>query len=249
MLWQIFQYIRHQCYRKHRKGHGIHSPYLFEFVNGVVFNAHKWIVPSEVLREHRSLKNNSSLAAGEGRTVGSFVKWASVSEKKGKLLYRIVRWFAPEMLVELGTGLGISTLYLATGAPGTPLHSVEGNTDRAAFAAQLVSRNNLGPVSIHWGEMEEKLDEILPLLPGRYFAYVDGNHYYEPTLAYLKSLIGRAGEEAIIVMDDIYWSRGMYRAWKELISWPEVTVSVDLFHTGILLLRKDLNRAHLKLKF
>lgn len=195
------------------------------------------------------MKNNSSLAAGEGRTVGSFVKWASVSEKKGKLLYRIVRWFAPEMLVELGTGLGISTLYLATGAPGTPLHSVEGNTDRAAFAAQLVSRNNLGPVSIHWGEMEEKLDEILPLLPGRYFAYVDGNHYYEPTLAYLKSLIGRAGEEAIIVMDDIYWSRGMYRAWKELISWPEVTVSVDLFHTGILLLRKDLNRAHLKLKF
>jgi predicted O-methyltransferase YrrM len=153
------------------------------------------------------------------------------------------------MLVELGTGLGISTLYLATGSPGTSLHSIEGNTDRAAFAAQLVSRNMLGPVSIHWGEMGEKLDEILPLLPGKFLAYVDGNHHYEPTISYLKSLIGRAGEEAIIVMDDIYWSREMHRAWKEVISWPEVRVSIDLFHMGVLLLRKDLQTAHLKIKF
>lgn len=249
MLWRIFKYLRHLCYRRHRKGHGIHSPYLFDFVNGVVFNAHKREVPPEVLEEHRRLKKDASLAGGEGRTVASFVRHSAVPEKQGKLLYRIVRWFAPDMLVELGTGLGISTLYLATGSPGTSLHSIEGNTDRAAFAAQLVSRNMLGPVSIHWGEMEEKLHEILPLLPGKFLAYVDGNHHYEPTMRYLKRLIGRAGEEAIIVMDDIYWSREMHRAWKEVISWPEVRVSIDLFHMGVLLLRKDLQTAHLKIKF
>ncbi len=31
-----------------------------------------------------------------------------------------------------------------------------------------------------------------------------------------KSLLERAGEEAMIVMDDIYWSKGMQRAWKEV---------------------------------
>jgi len=59
----------------------------------------------------------------------------------------------------------------------------------------------------------------------------------------------RAGEEAVIVLDDIYWSRGMYRAWREIISWPEVRVSIDLYEVGILLLRKDLNKAQMKIKF
>ncbi len=39
MIWRIFKYIEHLFYRRHRKGHGIHSPYLFEFVNGVLFNS------------------------------------------------------------------------------------------------------------------------------------------------------------------------------------------------------------------
>ena len=52
-----------------------------------------------------------------------------------------------------------------------------------------------------------------------------------------------------IIMDDIYWSKEMYLAWKEVISWPEVRVSIDLYRLGILLLRKDLNKAHVKIKF
>lgn len=202
-----------------------------------------------VLKEHRHLKRDPSPSGGEGRTVRSFVSHSSTSAKQGALLYRIVQWFEPEMVVELGTGLGISTLYLSTGSPQTPLHSIEGNAERAAFAEQFLLRCGRTSVSIHRGDMDEKLGEILPLLPGRFLAYVDGNHHYDPTVSYVKSLMERAGEEAVIILDDIYWSRGMHRAWLEIISWPETRVSIDLFHMGILLLRKDLQSAHLKVKF
>jgi hypothetical protein len=97
--------------------------------------------------------------------------------------------------------------------------------------------------------MDKKLGEILPLMPGRFLAYVDGNHHYDPTVNNVKNLMGRAGEEAVIIMDDIYWSRDMHQAWCEIISWPETRVSIDLFQMGILLLRKDLQSAHLKIKF
>ena len=50
-------------------------------------------------------------------------------------------------------------------------------------------------------------------------------------------------------MDDIYWSKGMQRAWKEVIAWLEVRVSIDLFYMGILLLRRDMAKEHLKIKF
>ncbi len=249
MLWRIFKYFQHFFHLKHRKGHGIHSPYLFEFTHRVLFNSEGEEPPAMVKKIHRELKKDASPMGGDGRLVKSFVKRSSVSEKHGALLHRISHWFAPEMIVELGTGLGISTLYLATGYQACPLHSIEGNTDRVTFAAQLVSRSMLGAVSIHWGDMEEKLAEIIPHLPGRFLAYVDGNHLYEPTLEYMKRLVGMAGEETVIIMDDIYWSKGMHKAWKEIISWPEIRVSIDLFHMGILLLRKDLNEAQLKIKF
>jgi len=238
MCWRIFHYIRHLFYTRHRHGHGIHSPYLFEFVNQVLFNSLKTEVPEAILKEHRKLHSESS-----------FVRRSSVSVKYGKLLYRISLWFQPEMIIELGTGVGISTMYLNSGSPETPLHSIEGDTERAAQAAQLICRCCPGPVSIHWGEMEEKLDYISPLLPHRYLAFVDGNHHYEPTVDYVRKLLERAGDEALIVMDDIYWSKGMQRAWKEIISWPEVQVSINLFHMGILLLRKDLHKTEINIKF
>jgi predicted O-methyltransferase YrrM len=238
MSWRILKYIEHLFYRKYRKGHGIHSPYLYEFVSKVVFNAQRTEVPERIVEEHLKLRSQNR-----------FVRRASVSEKRGALLYRIARWFQPEMIVELGTGMGISTIYLASAAPEAALHSIERDMDRASKAAQLICRICPGPVSIHWGEMGEKLEDILPLVPGRYVAFVDGDHNYEPTLHYARDLLERAGDEAIIVMDDIYWSRGMYRAWKEISSWQEVRVSVDLFHLGILLLRRDLHKRQIKIKF
>ena len=261
MLWRIFTYTRHLFHIRHRKGHGIHSPYLFEFVNGVLFQGNGEVPPREVVEEHRKLKKDgtlistasmgmaSTVAREEKRSAGSFVRKSSVTEKYAALLYRIVRWFDPDMIVELGGGLGVSTLYLAAGAPGTALHSIEGNTERAAFAAQLICRSSSGHVSIHWGEMDEKLEEILPLLPGRFVAFVDGNHRYEPTLAYVEKLLEKVGEEALIVIDDIYWSKGMHRAWEEIISRPGVRVSIDLYHLGILLIKKELPESHFRIKF
>lgn len=238
MAWRIFKFITHLVQSRHRKGHGIHSPYLFEFINGVLYNSLNSEVPEVILNEHRKLRSEST-----------FVKKSSVRLKYGKLLYRISRWFRPEMIVELGTGVGISTMYLSSGSPDALLHSIEGDRERAALAAQLLCRVSAGPVSIHWGDMDEKLEALLPLIPPRFMAFVDGNHRYEPSLDYVRKLVDRAGDESIVVMDDIYWSRGMHRAWKEIISWPEVRVSVDLFQMGILLLRKDLNKKGIAIKF
>ncbi len=261
MTWRILKYIHHLFYLRHRKGHGIHSPYLFEFVNKVLFNGAKLEVPGEILKVHRELKGDHSMipAGDQGttsqmdsaweRSVGSFVRRSSVTEKYGSLLFRITRWFGPEVVLELGTGLGISSLYLASGSTGVVLHTIEGNSVRASFAARLMRRCNPGQVVIHQGEMSDKIEEVIPYIRGRFVAFVDGNHLYEPTVFYVKKLIAMAGEESLIILDDIYWSKEMNKAWMEVISWQEVRLSIDLFQMGILLLRSDLNKVDLKIKF
>jgi hypothetical protein len=284
MTWRIIRYLQHQFHIRHRKGHGIHSPYLFGFIHETVFNASRTAVSGEITRVHRELRRDrryipsGSFGAGSfgagpvtgrpaERRVSSFVRHSSVSGKYGALLFRIARWFRPEMIIELGTGLGVSTIYLSAGHPGAPLHTIEGNAERAGFAAVLIKRCSLSNVKIHTGDMEGELERILagpeggtgqpdPGVEGeepgrgiRLLAFVDGNHRYGPTIAYVKRLVAAAGEEAVIVMDDIYWSKGMSAAWKEVVSWPGVRVSIDLFHAGILLLRRDLNKEHVKIKF
>lgn len=265
MIWRILKFMQHQFYLRYRHGHGIHSPYLFDFVNEVVFNSGKIDVPEVIKKEHRSLmKNRSMISSGTlganpasdksvKRTIHSFVKGSSVSENYGALLFRITRWFKPEVIIELGTGLGVSTIYLASGYPEASLHTLEGIHERSARAAELICRCGLEQISIHRGDLDPGLEELLLKMDGRtdfegrFVAFVDANHRYEPTLEYLDLLLERTGEEAVIILDDIYWSRGMNRAWKEVIQWPEVRISIDLFHMGILLLRKDLIKADLKI--
>lgn len=273
MGWRILKYLQHLFYRKNRKGHGIHSPYLFEFINGVIFNGKGISVPAHILKAHAELGKDRHLipAAGQGspqgatskvdaskeRSIRSFVRGSSVSRKQGGLLFRITCWLNPEVILELGTGLGVSTLYLASGFKGPVsqeqgarcVHTIEGDPARAQFSQELFKRFGLDGVKVYCGEVDLMVEELSGELSGRFLAFLDANHSYEPTLRYLRFLIDRAGEEAVIVMDDIYWSKGMQRAWREVISWPEIRVSIDLFHLGILLLRKDLYKSALKIKF
>lgn len=276
MAWRILQYIKHLFFLRYRKGHGIHSPYLFKFLHEVVFNQPGKEVPEKILQVHQAMRKDRSLIPveqgaecgaryddgygtgfGAGsktettytRTIRSFVRRSSVSIKYGALLYRIAHWFQPGVMLELGTGLGISAIYLAAGAPECILHTVEGSKGRAGISEQVIKRCALNKVKVYRGAFQEKLEELVHELKGRFVAFVDGDHRYEPTLEYVRVLVERAGDEAVIVMDDIYWSEGMYLAWKEVISWPEVRVSVDLFYMGILLLRRDLNKTCVKIKF
>jgi predicted O-methyltransferase YrrM len=186
---------------------------------------------------------------GPQRSVRSFIARSSVTEKYGALLFRISRWFRPKVILELGTGLGISALYLSAGSPDAPLHTIEANSERADFSAGLFKRSRLKRVQLHVGEMEEVLESLAGEAKGRMLVFVDGNHRYGPTIRYLRWILRHAGQETVVVMDDIYWSKGMLRAWKEIISWPQVRMSIDLFQMGILLLRTDLDKAGVKIKF
>ena len=52
---------------------------------------------------------------------------------------------------------------------------------------------------------------------------------------------------ACLVFDDIYWSKGMAKAWAEIIE--EVDFSVDLFRLGIVMLGDFNIKEHFKFKY
>ena len=245
----------------HRKGRGIHSPSVFSFVSEAIFNQRNWSPTEALVSAHRSiLKNRSQLAiddfgagsqvnSSEVRRVNSMVRWSSVNRKTGRLLYRISRWYKPATIIELGTGLGISTSYLAEGSPEAEVISIEGSEKKSIFAREYINKLGIHNTNILTGKFDEILPGLLKRGSERVLIFLDGNHRFEPTMEYLNQILKWESKEVMIVMDDIHWSEGMEIAWARIRARNEIRVSLDLFFTGVLFLREDLGKEHFDIRF
>jgi predicted O-methyltransferase YrrM len=176
----------------------------------------------------------------QSRRVGDIVRSAAKPKKYGQLLYRTARHYGCRNLLELGTSLGITTAYLAAGA-GTEgkVVTIEGAPAIAAKAAEQLRRLGAGNVVQLVGDFDERLPEAFGIMPSPELVYIDGNHRKEPTLRYFQLLKERCGEQAILVFDDIHWSRGMEEAWAAIRGDDEVTCTIDLFHVGFVFFRRS----------
>jgi hypothetical protein len=68
---------------------------------------------------------------------------------------------------------------------------------------------------------------------------VDGNHRKEPTLRYFDLLMERRGPGAVLIFDDIHWSKEMEEAWDTICADPRVYMTIDLFFIGLVVFREE----------
>ena len=246
-----------------RSRYRVHSPYVFRW-HGAVLRGDRPAAATPIealrrqLRSQGGLVTVADLGAGPGgQGSGSrqvplrrIARRAACSPRKGALLHRLVRFAQPQRVLELGTNLGISTAYLASALPpGSQLHSIEGAPALAQLARQHLHDLAL-PATVHTGDFTQVLEAELP--PAQYqpdWVYLDGNHRYAPTCAYLDLLIPHMPPGSVLVLDDIRWSAEMARAWDDLCTRPEVSVSIDLFWIGIVILRRPQAREHFRFRW
>ena len=255
MAYSVLQlapkYIRYLLTASNGKGHGIHSPFVFDLVTRVLRDKtpYQTYVPIEDLRrrllEDSTVVPTDDLGAGSGkdaapkRTLSSIARTALKPPKFGQFFFRMARHYKPEHILELGTSLGITTAYLASGNPSASVTTCEGAPLIAAAARRNLSILGLERIRIVEGNFDETLDGVLAGLPTLDLAYIDGNHRLEPTLRYYRQMQPKLHADSILVFDDIHWSAEMEEAWAVLKADPLVTCSVDLFYIGLLFFKKE----------
>lgn len=255
------KFLRHKIVSGHRNGHGIHSPYLYDLVRNVVFNKAGTEVPEEILLWHRRLFKckddleihdrgaGSRTTTAKRRSVSSLVKQASVRPRQAALLYRLCRWYRPGLVLEFGSGLGISTAYLAAGSENAGIITIEGSPEKHAFAVENFPDGFSGMVDFIQGNFEDHFQMMLNRGGERTVIFIDGDHRYRPTVDKIRAFLNRELQETMIILDDIYWSDDMERAWRECLEDERVALSLDLFHFGILIRRPAIAKEHLKINF
>lgn len=248
--------MTHQFKAKTR--HGTHSPFVYDFLEKVLYDRTYYSEYEKLdallkknLQDNRTLEFED-LGAGSKkkiRKVKDMARAASATKKQARLLFRMARHYRFEHILELGTNLGHATSALALGNPEAKLTSVEGVPEIHAIAQENLGLFVKSPVEL----INARFDEVLPRLLDRPkafdFVYLDGNHRFEPTMNYVNQLLAKSHNDTLIMLDDIHWSLEMHRAWNEILEDPRVVVSIDLFRSGILLLRKEMSRERFYIRF
>ena len=231
--------------------HGLHSPFLFHFALNVIyleypFYAFKKLnkIREELLESKTTLTvedygAGSTVFKGNKRLVKDIAKHGITSKKNAELLFRIVNFAQPKISIELGTSLGLTSLYLAMAAKQSTLYTLEGSESLAHYSSQLFLKNEAKSICSINGKFEDTLPSLLAGLEKIDFVFIDGNHTKETTLNYFTLLIEKSHNETIMVFDDINWSEGMQEAWDIIRKNERVKISIDLFYMGILFFRKE----------
>lgn len=252
-FFQVKSYVSHWLHVVDE--HSIHSPYFFDFYEKVIRNKEPVSGFEEI--EHVRTKLLQSTMEIEVQDLGArsphftkakrpLSKVAATSTSPSslcELLFRIVRYQNARSIVELGTSAGITTLYLGKGSQAQVV-TFEGNPDLVNIALTHFELFDAHNIRLIQGNLDNTLPDFLQNPSKINFAFMDANHRYEPTMRYFTLLSKRMSERGIIVVDDIYHSEEMARAWQELSHHDLVYGSVDLFRCGILFFDTALHRQH-----
>ena len=151
-MYSAFQlakkYLRYYFTASNGKGHGVHSPFVFEFIKNVLRDKKQYDCYEAIEAQREKLKANNTLIEVEDFGAGSSViksnqrivkdiANSSLKPRKfAQLLFRMVQYYKPATLIELGTSFGITSSYLAAGNKNAQLFTCEGATNIAAIAQQ-----------------------------------------------------------------------------------------------------------------
>jgi len=241
--------------------HGVHSPFVYALLTKVLRDEsnHIRFAEIEILRQRLQADHSeieiTDLGAGSildgksrKRKISAVCTGSSVSRKKGQRLARLIEYFSPKVILELGTNLGLGTLYQALSSPPSMVYTIEGCPNLHRLAVSHFNGLKVENIEAINGDFDKELPKLLASVAMVDFAFLDGNHTYEATVKYFNLLLPCVSEQSVFVLDDIRWSRGMKNAWTEIVEHPKVSISIDFYSFGLLFFRSGVAKQHFVLK-
>ena len=243
MKWQQLWFRVLMWVKYFRKAQGLlllHSPSLFELYSEIK-KARRLSLPSvylDYLNELKKVRSQITLENTPG--AGSHNKETSLSfweyfkqtkfvEKDLKTLQGVINYHNSKIqILELGTGTGATAQFLSNSSLVEKIQSIDANPVLHQEVNNIVDAK----VELTTAYFDEVLDQLLDR--EQYFLIlVDGNHSYDATLRYYRLVCEKSSAE-FIVFDDIRWSSGMYKAWREIAKDLKSGYALDFGRMGVI---------------
>nr|WP_246581337.1 class I SAM-dependent methyltransferase [Echinicola shivajiensis] len=149
-------------------------------------------------------------------------------------------------VIELGTCVGINTCYLSKATNGK-LYTFEGASSLAQVAQTTFA--TFDNTRLIEGKIQKSLPSFLEDITLLDFVLIDAHHTYEATLLFFELIKPKLHNDSIVAIGDIHWSPEMQKAWEQIKTHAEVTMSMDFYECGILFFKKGINKKHYILNY
>lgn len=241
--------------------HALHSPFLFDFYTRVLKKKFVLLeidllknIKRKLQHDHRTIHvtdfGGGSLSFKTPLRKISDIVRVSTTQAKFSILYsHIIRYYKCKQVLELGTSLGVNTLYLAKAHDSVQVTTFEGSTEISSIAQQLFQETRSNNIRIVEGNIDYTLPAYLSAIEKIDFAFIDANHRQEPTLRYVELLMKKVHPDSILVLDDIHYSKEMERAWHIIQRNDRVYTTVDLYRCGLIFFNPSLTKQNVVLQF
>ena len=238
---------------QHRKGHGIHSPFLFRLITTVIEN-------KERLPEYKTLnllKKNAQelLLHGSDPLFDSVYKQFNLPSSKRKKLYnkvempiryakvifRLIREFKPPVIFNYGSTFGTHLATMALANSESVVYQQSNNPAYELYCRELLNEFDIPNIRFNTEKVEATADPEFVII----------NYPENPALARIgiDQSLKMKGDNAVLIIRGIHESKEMEMVWDEIIESNNVRVSLDLFEIGIALFRKGLQKENFVHRF
>lgn len=242
---------------RHKRGFGIHSPYVFAFVNDVIFENNAFYAYSDIEDLRQNLLHDKTTIAispigtstKTSTTIAHEAATSSKPRKYAQLLLRLAVHNESKTIIELGTNLGLSTLYLSSVNSDTQVYTIEGQKNIAQIAEHNFKALHRHNIHLIIDNIDTALPSLINSLETIDLLYIDANHRYNPTIQYYSTAKTKIRRGTIFVIDDPHWSPEMQQAWEHIKTDPEATITLDLFGMGIVIFNDEIPKQHYTIKF
>ncbi|NLE32143.1 MAG: hypothetical protein GX619_03845 [Bacteroidales bacterium] len=212
--------LSHILRLRRRKGHGIHSPYLYHLLTDVLFNKHSYYCFDALMRHHPADKQ---------------------AHRFGRLLFRLTMDVGANHSLYAGSKGTPDLAYLATA--GTK-HRV----DVLAYDEDGLARTHILAAGLHTDNLciypilrYESLQQQIPQMKSLDLVVINPHPDNAFLMAVMKACLERCHHGSVLVVNRPF-DKDVAACWAFACQHPSVTASLEAYRFGILLFRPDLEK-------
>ena len=246
--------IPEKLYRRirYRKGHGVHSPFAFNFITNVIEEKLPYYIFEDIEKRRIELlacKDIVEFVSSKGnlkkKTVAEITSQETQSGKYGALLFRLVNFLQCKSVLQIGASTGIMSLYLASSRKDMQCVVLEDRMELVPVVKGQCSSLHINNVSVETGEYLSSLEKILK--EHDYFDLVFINTIRNPELT--RHILEKHIKTKLLIVDNIRKDKKSKALWQMVMDNPHARITIDLYHLGIALFEEKFYKKHYKAHF
>ena len=205
-----------------KRGFGVHSPWAYDLIENVINERHPYYAYEDLYPFWQKAPQYLP----------------QYPQSRDELLFRLVNRFNPRFILEVGTGAGVSTGYLASVSKSSRVVTID-----VPHPAQKEVRRNLKKfpnIEYIAADILENVKKTLESGQVPQFVHVAHTSLWREIT---EIIIQYAGPDTVIVIEDL-GKKQKKEWWKELIANEKIGVTFQLKKVGLLFFDPKMTRQH-----